>query len=201
LGPTSVQNSGRLAPFSSLSRVRAIESSGFLERAGIETKSETSDQTLTSLPSPPSGGVPNVRVNVSPSVTTLPSVEGPSGLCLVGFLPSTLSKRFFLLGSGKRTQRTAYTVRNHGSESFVAEETVETDALNLASSTKVQSPLKTRFEESDHVRKSEEICGQITQQPPTSRICQASVPSNSVPRQHRSCKHSKLTRFGSDYAF
>jgi len=89
---------------------------------------------------------------------------------LVWFPASTVSKRFFLLGSGKRTQRTAYTVRNHGSESFVAEETVESDALHLASSTKVQSPLKTRFEESDHVRKSEEICGQITQQPPTSRI-------------------------------
>ena len=112
------------------------------------------------------GGATNVLVNVSPSATT----EGPSALCLVGFLPSTLSKRFFLLGSGKRTQRTAHTVRNHGSESFVAEETVESDALNLASRTKVQSLLKTRFGESDHVRKSEEICGQITQQPPASRI-------------------------------
>ena len=112
----------------------------------------------------------NVLVKVSPSETTLPSAAGPSLLRLVGSLPSTLSKRFFLLGSGKHTQRTAYTVRNHGSESFVAEETAESDALNLASSTKVQSPPKTRFGESDPVRKSEEICGQITQQPPTSRI-------------------------------
>jgi len=60
-------------------------------------------------------------------------------------------------------QRTAYTVGNHGNESFVAEETAESDALNLASSTKVQSPAKTRFGESDNVRKSEEICGQNLQ--------------------------------------
>lgn len=48
-------------------------------------------------------------------------------------------------------------------ESFVAEETAESDALNLASSTKVQSLVKTRFRKSAHVHKSEEICGQIPQ--------------------------------------
>ena len=45
---------------------------------------------------------------------------GPAALRLVGFLPSTVSKRFFLLESGKRMQRSAYSLRNHGSEAFVA---------------------------------------------------------------------------------
>ena len=45
---------------------------------------------------------------------------GLPALRLVGFLPSTVSKRFFLLESGKRMQRTAYSLRNHGSEAFVA---------------------------------------------------------------------------------
>jgi len=41
LGPTWVQNSGQLAPFSSLSSGRATESTRFMERAmGIEPKSE-----------------------------------------------------------------------------------------------------------------------------------------------------------------
>ena len=70
---------------------------------------------------------------------------------LFWFPRSTLSKRFVSLDSGKRTQTTSYIVRNHGSESFVAEETAESDALNLASRVKIQFPAKTRFGEADHV--------------------------------------------------
>jgi len=83
---------------------------------------------------------------------------GPPVLRLVGFLPSTVSKRFFLLESGKRMQRTAYSLRNHGSEAFVAQETAESDACfdPLWPREWPNCQTKTGFWESDRLRKSKE---------------------------------------------
>src|SRR5258708_10837451 len=50
LGPTWVQNSGQLAPFSSLSSGRATESTRFMERAmGIEPTSEAWEASILPL--------------------------------------------------------------------------------------------------------------------------------------------------------